>query len=107
MKQAIGEKIRKARKAKNMTQEQLAERANLSWSFISRIECGKSYPRSDSLRRIADALDAQIEDFYYDMIPKEANETSIAIVNILNRMDERQLKLMLDIAGCILTNSSK
>lgn len=36
----IGKNIQKARKAKGYTQESFAEKANLSWSYISKIESG-------------------------------------------------------------------
>lgn len=38
----MGERLRIARQAKNMTQDQLAEKLNVSIAFLSRIESGKT-----------------------------------------------------------------
>lgn len=38
----MGERLRTARQAKNMTQDQLAEKLNVSIAFLSRIESGKT-----------------------------------------------------------------
>lgn len=38
----IGLKVKKARKAKNYSQEQLAEMCNVTTKYISAIECGRS-----------------------------------------------------------------
>ncbi len=52
----IGEAIRKARIAKNLTQEQLGERIGVQRSQISRLEKGKSISFS-SLLRVFKAMD--------------------------------------------------
>lgn len=45
----LGEKIRKMRKEKNLSQEQLAEKLDVSRQTISNWENGKFYPDIDSL----------------------------------------------------------
>jgi transcriptional regulator with XRE-family HTH domain len=52
----LGEAIRAKRKKAGLTQEQLAEKSDLSTVFISRVECGKESPTVDSLMKIAKAL---------------------------------------------------
>lgn len=52
----LGEAVRNFRKAAGYTQEVLAERANLSAIFVSRIERGVESPSFDSLVKIANAL---------------------------------------------------
>ena len=44
------------------SQEKLAEKANLSTVFISRIERGKESPSVDSLVKIAKALKLRVRD---------------------------------------------
>ena len=53
----LGEAIRRQRKAKQLTQEQLAELADSHWTYISEIENGRRNPGVDVLRRIAQGLD--------------------------------------------------
>jgi transcriptional regulator with XRE-family HTH domain len=52
----LGKVIRKHRKAAGLTQEQLAERSDSHWTYISEIETNKVNPSIDVLRRIARGL---------------------------------------------------
>lgn len=56
----LGEAIRAKRKKERLSQEQLAEKADLSTVFISRVERGKESPSVDSLVKIARALGANV-----------------------------------------------
>jgi transcriptional regulator with XRE-family HTH domain len=60
----IGEKIRNLRQLSNLTQEELAERANLTRGFISQIERDLTSISLDSLAQILDALDENLSDFF-------------------------------------------
>ena len=50
-----------ARMEKQMTQAELAERANTKQSNISRFESGNYNPSMEFLQKIAEALDKQLE----------------------------------------------
>lgn len=52
----LGQVIRKHRLAAGLSQEQLAERSGLHWTYVSQIESGKRNLSVDVLRRIARAL---------------------------------------------------
>lgn len=52
----LGKVVRELREAKGMTQEKLAELANIDRTYIYRIEAGKRIPSVDILFRIADGL---------------------------------------------------
>jgi len=60
--QLLGEAIRARRRTAGLTQEKLAEKADLSTVFISRVERGRESPSVDSLVKIANALRAQVHD---------------------------------------------
>ena len=60
-KSVVGKRIREQRKQLGMTQEAVAEIAELDRKHISMIETGKTEPRIDTLIRIAGALDLPIE----------------------------------------------
>jgi transcriptional regulator with XRE-family HTH domain len=62
----IGERIRNLRQLSNLTQEELAERANLTKGFISQVERDLTSISLDSLIQIMDALDEDISDFFRD-----------------------------------------
>jgi transcriptional regulator with XRE-family HTH domain len=65
-----GEKIRAARKAKHMTMSQLAEMTGLSVPAISRYELGERTPRMDKLFVIANALEMEVGDLFWDVTLK-------------------------------------
>ena len=58
----LGEAVREKRKEASWSQEKLAEKANLSTVFISRIERGVESPSVDSLVKIARALKISVRD---------------------------------------------
>jgi len=53
--------IARLRILRGLTQEQLAEKAGTKQPSIARLESGRSTPSLDFLRRVAEALDAQVE----------------------------------------------
>lgn len=52
----IGERIKQARKAKGLTQKEVAARAGMADSAIRKYEAGKQIPKIETLSRIADAI---------------------------------------------------
>jgi len=53
----IGNKIREARKAANLTQKQLAEKSGIIETTIRKYEIGKQKPKFENIEKIAAALD--------------------------------------------------
>lgn len=59
----IGYAIRKVRKEVGLTQEQLAESANISRSHLAEIESGKYSPTMKTMEAIAKACKKPVKDF--------------------------------------------
>jgi transcriptional regulator with XRE-family HTH domain len=59
---AIGDTIRAARSARQLTQERLGDMAGLDRKTISRIEQGTHATRVDHLLLVADALDVPLAE---------------------------------------------
>lgn len=57
-----------ARKAKHMTQKQLAERTGINQSDISKIETGNANPALSTLKRLADGMDMVLK---VEFVPKQ------------------------------------
>ena len=53
----IGERLKKARLDKNLTQEQLAEQIDVSIAFLSRVERGSSHINLKRLNQICNLLE--------------------------------------------------
>jgi len=60
----VGARIRERRKALGLSLRELAERIDLTASFLSLVERGHNTPSLDSLRRIAEALEVPL--FYFN-----------------------------------------
>ena len=63
----IGEKIKRLRKANNLTQEELANRAYLTKGFISQLERDLTSPSIVTLKGILDVLGEELTDFFRDV----------------------------------------
>ena len=85
MTQNFGERIRELRKSKNLGQRALAEKIEVSHTYVSKIENEKldfgDYPSEDLIRKIAKALDADVDELL--MLAKKIPE------QIKNRVLER------------------
>lgn len=60
----LGKRIRRARKDKKISQEELADRVGLHYTTISRIERGLSNSPVETINKIAKALSIKISDLF-------------------------------------------
>lgn len=64
LKNKFGRKLKSLRKAKGLTQEQLADQTELTVESISNIERGIFGPKFDNLERIAKVLDVPVRELF-------------------------------------------
>jgi len=64
----VGGNIKKTRKAKKLTQQQLADKLDLSLMSVRRYESGERELKLDMIKRIADALDISVNDLLLDVV---------------------------------------
>ena len=77
----IGEKIRNARIAKNMTQEELGNLVGLQKSAIAKYENGRVVNiKRSTLQKLAKALDLRGSDLVIESNPQEAAELSARVL---------------------------
>lgn len=85
LRKLIGEKIRIIRKQKGMTQEELAEKANLQYQYIGAFERGIRNISIDSLEKIIGALNINYNElFTFDdqsISDKETNKEYIIFLH--------------------------
>ena len=60
----IGKIIRAERNKKGLTLEELGEKVDRDWSYLSQIERGKSVPSIETLARISDALNIPLNSLF-------------------------------------------
>lgn len=78
LKKNLGKKIQNLRKAKKITQDQLALQVGIDPKNISRIENGLNYPSAETITSIANALEVDVyELFVFNEIPYEQMKEEI------------------------------
>lgn len=95
---AIGARIKAARKAKKLTQEDLAAIIDLSTTHISVIERGVKAPKLETFVSIANALEVSADALLFDVVNHSsegvANEMSAKIVGLPKEEQIRILKIL-------------
>ena len=69
--EGFAQRLRTLRKARDLSQTQLGQKAGLHYTHIGRFERGTSRPGGDTLKRLADALDTT-SDYLLDGASDEA-----------------------------------
>lgn len=91
----LGERIKEIRKAKGLTQEQLAELVDIEQKHVSRLELGKNAPTIDRLEKIAAALNVPMGSFF-DSGNQEANaERAAKIERMVSELNEDYRRIIL------------
>ena len=96
LRKIFGHRVRALRKARNLTQEGLAERTGLSYKFIGEIERGTGNPTIDTIGKISRALDTPASRLFASETKEEESFYS------LSNEDLRILKKALEILGGVI-----
>lgn len=97
----IGERLKKARTDKHMTQEKLAEQLNVSIAFLSRIERGNSHINLKRLSQVCEILGVS-EGFILNGVSSNSQHYLSSEFNeILNSVSPEKQKLIYKIAKVI------
>ena len=91
------DKLKEIRKDRNLTQEQLAEKANISIRTIANYESGKREPNVEILVKISNALGVQVNDFYDNSDIAKINKKEISKIDktysILQEINDSSLEI--------------
>jgi len=68
---SLGLSIKRARVDRKLSQEKLAEMADIHTSYIGQIERGLRYPSLKVIFKIADALNIKVSDLFRDIDAKK------------------------------------
>ena len=94
---AIGQRIRKIRKARELSQEQLSEMVGISVTHMSHIETGNTKLSLPVLVDLANALEVRTDDLLYDKVTAERSTATEAIVQLLETCTTQQLRVIEDL----------
>jgi transcriptional regulator with XRE-family HTH domain len=101
----VGKRVREERRRLKLTQEELAEKADISANFLGHIERGTKKPTLNTLKKIADALQIPMEALFATektyKLPKEDLFIKRFISLVRDRKREER-ELILKIAKMVL-----
>lgn len=97
----IGERIKHARKARHMTQEELAEKLGVSIAFLSRIERGSSQINLKRLSQLCGILGTTEGEILNGVSSTSSSYLNTELSDILKNCSSEQLKLIYEIAKVI------
>lgn len=93
----IGQRIRKIRKAHGLSQEELAEKVNISTTHMSHIETGNTKLSLPVLVDIAKALEVRTDDLLSDGAAATTGTALDEIATVLERCTARESKVLAEI----------
>lgn len=95
----IGVMIREKRNIRGITQEELAEKVNLSTGMIGQIERSETMPSIENLDALINELDIDPRSLFGNTRPENTELTEL--YTVISRMKPAQLHLLLKIARAI------
>ncbi|MEW6606906.1 MAG: helix-turn-helix transcriptional regulator [bacterium] len=95
--QLIGIRVRQIRKELRLTQEQLAEKADMDYRSIGAIERGERNLTLESISKVANALDVSIDYLLLSQIPKDnkiITQKDLLMEQILSILKNKDIKYL-------------
>jgi transcriptional regulator with XRE-family HTH domain len=86
----LGQRVRDLRKRLSFTQEELAERANISVSFLSMIERAYRLPHVETLVMLADALGVSLAEIFAGVSATKASQPTL--LPVIQHVDQAPLE---------------
>ena len=104
IKKELGEKIKRIRKQRGLTQNQLAELIDISPRNLSNIELGLSFVKSETLDKIIESLNISTEELFANNHIKTKNELICEIDKFINKAknDIKTLEKIYKILKCLI-----
>ena len=93
---AVGQRIKAAREAKNLTQEELAALANLSTTHVSVIERGLKVTKLDTFVAIANALDVSADALLIDVVTHSVTGVTNELSDMIGKLPKDEQKRILN-----------
>ena len=90
---SLGNRIRELRKSKSYTQDKFAELVGVDTKHLSRIECSKTQPSLNLLRKISCVLKIEIVELFNSQHFKNKNDLINEIDLILKNSDLNKIRL--------------
>lgn len=104
---AIGQRIRKIRKARGLSQEELAEEVGISVTHMSHIETGNTKLSLPVFVELSSVLEVRADELLSDNNPGIRSASIEAITHTLETCTTQQIRIIEDILPAIKTALNK
>jgi transcriptional regulator with XRE-family HTH domain len=101
VKELIGKRIQELRKTRGLSQEKIAEKADISSTYLSRIECGRENPSLDMLMKLSNALEVEMWEMFDFGHVKSHKELKESLQSLIKTADEPTLHLAVKVIRAI------
>lgn len=99
---AVGQRIKDAREAKNLTQEELAALVNLSSTHVSVIERGLKVTKLDTFVAIANALDVSADELLVDVVAHSVTGVSNRLSDKISSLPMKEQKKIIKVSQALI-----
>ena len=103
----IGQRIRKYRKASNLSQEQLAEKVEVSVTHMSHIETGNTKLSLSVLVKIAETLSVQTDAIIYESPQINKTFITLELLELIDSCSGDKLNVIVDVIKSIKVSLDK
>lgn len=90
---SLGSKLAEARRARNLTQEQLAEQLEVTRQAVSRWESDAAYPETDKIVRMAQILEVSCDYLLQDGVDEKGSPVKSPVTRLLKQAQGKKVKL--------------
>ncbi len=90
---SLGNKLAEARRARNLTQEQLAEQLDVTRQAVSRWESDAAYPETDKIVRMAQILGVSCDYLLQDGVDEKGSPVKPPVTRLLKQAQGKRVKL--------------
>ena len=92
---AIGKKIKEYRVKNHLTQEELAEKLNISVKFVSRIENGNGGVKLETLINAMNLLSITPNIAFYDLIKNDDLELQLLLSSKISELSKDKIEFLI------------
>ena len=106
IKSELGQKIRNMRLRRNLTQEELAEKVDISQRTLSGIETGENFVTAETLDKLVEALETTFEELFatnhYKENPILVHGIAGIVEKLVQEQDRQKLQILYNVGNSLL-----
>ncbi|OGL47592.1 MAG: hypothetical protein A2W05_10940 [Candidatus Schekmanbacteria bacterium RBG_16_38_10] len=101
IKKLIGKRLKELRRSKQLSQEQLAEKADINSKYLSRMERGTENPTLDMLIKLSNALEVEMWEIFDFGHVAGRKDLKDSLQRFIKTTDEATLRLALKLIRAV------